>query len=177
VVSTAFIRDFLIGEADIASFSCFIRSHLLQQVEHSHKALIEAGHDVRVIAPKAEQSAVGHAITIRDPLRAKEYRENGFLGYGISGTPADCVKLGISVLLDEEPDIVLSSINAGANVGPDIMYSGTVATARESAAMGYSAIALSYDSFTPGDLTEYVKYAVELMSRIPPGRKFRKSAS
>lgn len=132
-----------------------------------YKALIEAGHDVRVIAPKTEQSAVGHSITIRNPLRATEYRENGFIGYGISGTPADCVKLGISVLLDEEPDIVLSGINAGANVGPDIMYSGTVAAAREAAAMGYSAMALSYDSFAQADLAEYAKYAASLMERLP----------
>lgn len=132
-----------------------------------YSVLVEAGHDVRVIAPQTEQSAVGHSITIRDPLRAQEHRENGFFGYGISGTPADCVKLGINVLLDEEPDIVISGINAGANVGPDIMYSGTVAAAREAAAMGYSAMALSYDSFNPADFTGYAKYAVTLLESIP----------
>lgn len=132
-----------------------------------YKALAEAGHTVRVIAPENEQSAVGHSITIRNPLRAKEYRENGFAGYGIAGTPVDCIKLGISVLLDEEPDIVLSGINSGANVGPDIMYSGTVAAAREAAAMGYPAMALSYDSFEQTDLTEYAAYAASLMARIP----------
>lgn len=132
-----------------------------------YRALTDAGHEVRVIAPKDEQSAVGHAITVRDPLRMKRYDENGFKGFGITGTPADCVKLGISVLLDEEPDIVLSGINAGANVGPDIMYSGTVAAAREAAAMGYPAMALSYDSFQPADFSEYAKYAVSLMETIP----------
>ncbi|CAK7066477.1 MAG: 5'-nucleotidase SurE [Desulfovibrio sp.] len=135
-----------------------------------YTALNEAGYDVRVIAPMSEQSAVGHSITIREPLRAKEYKENGFSGFGISGTPADCIKLGTSVLLDEEPDIVLSGINAGANVGPDIMYSGTVAAAREAAAMGCSAMALSYDSFTPVDpaeLARYATFAVDLMTRIP----------
>lgn len=132
-----------------------------------YKALIDARHEVRVIAPKNEQSAVGHAITVRDPLRMKRYDENGFRGFGITGTPADCVKLGLSVLLDEEPDIVLSGINAGANVGPDIMYSGTVAAAREAAAMGYPAMALSFDSFKPADLSEYAQYAVSLMERIP----------
>lgn len=132
-----------------------------------YKALQKSGHTVHVIAPVREQSAVGHAITVRDPLRVKEYNENGFKGFGISGTPADCVKLGISVVLDEEPDVVLSGINAGANVGPDIMYSGTVAAAREAAAMGYPAMALSYDSFSVADLSEYAEWAVSLMERIP----------
>lgn len=141
-----------------------IRAHGLRAL---YKALKDAGHDVRVIAPINEQSAVGHAITVRNPLRAKEYNENGFRGLGISGTPADCIKLGISVLLEEEPDIVLSGINAGANVGPDIMYSGTVAAAREAAAMGYPAMALSFDSFLPADLAEQAAFAVSLMERLP----------
>lgn len=141
-----------------------IRAHGLRSL---YSALKEAGHDVRVIAPVREQSAVGHAITVRDPLRVKEYNENGFRGVGITGTPADCVKLGISVVLDEEPDIVLSGINAGANVGPDIMYSGTVAAAREAAAMGYPAMAVSFDSFRQADLAEYARLAVSLMNKIP----------
>ena len=132
-----------------------------------YTALKNAGHDVRVIAPMAEQSAVGHAITVRNPLRAKEYHEGDFHGYGISGTPADCVKLGTGVLLEQKPDIVISGINAGANVGPDIMYSGTVAAAREAAAMGYPAMALSFDSFLPADLTEQAAFAVSLMERLP----------
>lgn len=132
-----------------------------------YTSLIESGHDVRVIAPQTEQSAVGHSITIRNPLRAHRYDKNGFCGFGISGTPADCVKLGISVLLDVKPDIVISGINAGANVGPDIMYSGTVAAAREAAAMGFPAMAFSHDSFGQTDLAEYAAYAVALMERTP----------
>lgn len=132
-----------------------------------YRALLDAGHTVHVVAPKTEQSAVGHAITVRDPLRVRQYAENGFTGVGVSGTPADCVKLGISVLMREEPDIVLAGINAGANVGPDIMYSGTVAAAREAAAMGYPAMALSYDSFAEDDLTGYAAFAVSLMEKIP----------
>lgn len=131
-----------------------------------YKALLGAGHKVRVVAPITEQSAVGHAITVRDPLRVKQYNEADFIGIGVSGTPADCIKLGISALLDEEPDIVLSGINAGANVGPDIMYSGTVAAAREAAAMGYPAMALSFDSFKETDLTEYAQFAVSLLDTI-----------
>lgn len=132
-----------------------------------YKALQEAGHSVRVIAPMSEQSAVGHAITILSPLRVKLVEEKDFTGYGIYGTPTDCVKLGISNLLDEKPDIVVSGINAGANVGPDILYSGTVAAATEAAHLGFPALAVSYDSFTPADLTEHARYAVAVMERIP----------
>ena len=140
-----------------------IQAHGLRSL---YNALLAAGHKVSVVAPEREQSAVGHAITVRDPLRVKQYNGDGFVGFGVSGTPADCVKLGICALLDEEPDIVISGINAGANVGPDIMYSGTVAAAREAAAMGYPALALSFDSYKETDLTEYAEYAVSLMEKI-----------
>ena len=130
-------------------------------------ALIKAGHRVTVIAPMSEQSAVGHAITILTPLRVKRVEENGFKGFGIYGTPTDCVKLGISELLDEAPDMVVSGINAGANVGPDILYSGTVAAATEAAHLGFPALAVSYDSFSASDLTEHADYAVSVMDRIP----------
>ncbi len=134
-----------------------------------YKVLLEQGHAVRVVAPVTEQSAVGHAITIRDPLRIRHFSENGFAGIGVFGTPADCVKLGLSQLLEEKPDLVISGINAGANVGPDIMYSGTVAAAREAASMGFPALAVSYDSFITGDMTEHARFAVALMQRIPWG--------
>ncbi len=67
-----------------------IQAHGLRAL---YKALIEAGHSVRVVAPVTEQSAVGHAITVRDPLRIRQYTEEGFTGTGVFGTPADCVKL------------------------------------------------------------------------------------
>lgn len=141
-----------------------IQAHGLRAL---YDAVRNAGHTACVVAPVTEQSAVGHAITVRDPLRVKEFKEKDFEGLGIYGTPADCVKLGISELLPEEPDVVISGINAGANVGPDIMYSGTVAAAREAAAMGYPALAVSHDSFKRHDLTEYAAFAVSVMERIP----------
>lgn len=132
-----------------------------------YRALREAGHTVRVIAPMSEQSAVGHAITVLSPLRVKAVEEEGFSGLGIYGTPTDCVKLGISELLDAKPDMVVSGINAGANVGPDILYSGTVAAATEAAHLGFPALAVSHDSFRPGDLAEHARFAVRVMERIP----------
>lgn len=132
-----------------------------------YTALKNAGHDVYVIAPMTEQSAVGHSITILSPLRVKQLTEDDFTGYGIFGTPTDCVKLGISELLDVTPDIVVSGINAGANVGPDILYSGTVAAATEAAHLGFPALAVSYDSFQATDLSGHAAYAVSVMERIP----------
>ncbi|WP_285905010.1 5'/3'-nucleotidase SurE [Pseudodesulfovibrio pelocollis] len=130
-------------------------------------ALVEAGHDVRVFAPVTEQSAVGHAVTLSMPLRVKEFRENGFRGQGVYGTPVDCVKLALSTLLDAPPDLVLSGINAGANVGVDILYSGTVSAATEGALMEIPSMAVSVDDFNPVDLKGQARYCVRLLSRIP----------
>jgi 5'-nucleotidase len=132
-----------------------------------YHALLRAGHQVDVIAPMTEQSAVGHAITILSPLRIKHIKESDFSGFGIYGTPTDCVKLGIGELLPHKPDIVVSGINAGANVGPDILYSGTVAAATEGAHLGFPALAVSYDSFAADDLAEHARYAVSVMEKIP----------
>jgi 5'-nucleotidase len=133
-----------------------------------YHALLEAGHEVHVFAPMTEQSAVGHAITITNPLRAKKVEEAGFSGYGIYGTPADCVKLGIGELMPGgPPEIVVSGINSGANVGPDILYSGTVAAATEAAHLGFSALAVSFDSFKSRDLGEHARYAVSVMEKLP----------
>lgn len=127
----------------------------------------KAGIEVKVVAPVSEQSAVGHAVSLSTPLRVKEFKEDGFHGLGVYGTPVDCVKLALSTLLDEKPDIVISGINSGANVGVDILYSGTVSAATEGALMGRPSIAVSYDNFTPTDLTEQADYAIKLLDKIP----------
>jgi 5'-nucleotidase len=99
---------------------------------------------VRIVAPEAEQSAVGHAITLYDPIRAREFTKDGvFYGHGIGGTPADSVKLGIYSLLPSHPDLVLSGINDGANLGINVLYSGTVSAATEAAILGVPAMAVS----------------------------------
>lgn len=132
-----------------------------------HKALKAAGHTVHVVAPIAEQSAVGHAITFLSPIRADEYRDDGFVGMGVSGTPVDCVKLALSTLLDKTPDLVLSGINKGANVGVDILYSGTVSAATEGALMSVPSMAVSMDDFKIRDLSEQADYAVKLIEIVP----------
>jgi len=108
-------------------------------------------HDVTVVAPETEQSAVGHAITIRFPLwlRKVDIKEP-FEIYSVSGTPADCVKIGIDVVLGQKPDLVISGINRGNNLGTDVIYSGTVSGALEGAIAGIPSIAVSsYDFKNP----------------------------
>ena len=131
-----------------------------------YHALIRAGHEVHVVAPVTEMSAVGHAVTLAAPLRVKTFDEKEFLGQGVSGTPADCVKLGLTTLLASPPDLVVSGINAGANVGVDILYSGTVSAATEGALMGLPALAVSFDGYSPTDLTAQGDYTALFLTRV-----------
>ncbi|OEH84818.1 5'/3'-nucleotidase SurE [Desulfuribacillus stibiiarsenatis] len=100
---------------------------------------------VFVIAPDREKSATGHAITIHDPLRVTKFHgfSDGVKAYHVDGTPADCVKLGVSTLLDDKPDLVISGINAGPNLGLDVLYSGTIAGAIEGVVQEVPSIAIS----------------------------------
>ena len=117
------------------------------------RALIEAlspCHDVYVVAPDRERSAAGHSLTLHSPLRVEEVDAK----YGAkrcwmtTGTPSDCVKLAVNAILseDEKPDMVISGINHGPNLGADILYSGTVSCAMEGAMMGIPSIATSLAS-------------------------------
>lgn len=113
------------------------------------KALAE-DHDVYVIAPDRERSAAGHSLTLHTPLRVEELESiSGAKNTWVTtGTPGDCVKIGISAILSEEekPDLVISGINHGPNLGADILYSGTVSCAMEGAMMGIPSIAVSLAS-------------------------------
>ncbi|SDN25904.1 5'-nucleotidase /3'-nucleotidase /exopolyphosphatase [Desulfonauticus submarinus] len=129
-------------------------------------ALKEMGHRVEVVAPLTEQSAVGHAITIFSPLRVKVIKENGFKGIGISGTPVDCVKWALSFHFNQKPDLIISGINNGANVGIDVLYSGTVSAATEGALLEIPALAVSIDDFRPTNLTEEAKWVSDFISKI-----------
>lgn len=103
-------------------------------------------HHVAVVAPDRERSAVGHAITLNQPLRATKISlNNGHSGYAVDGTPADCIKLAILEILPSRPDLVIAGLNPGANVGANLNYSGTVAAAKEAALCGASAIAVSIE--------------------------------
>ncbi len=108
-----------------------------------YRELVKLG-DVYVVAPETVQSGTGHGITLSAPLlTSRVIVENGFEGISVGGSPADCVKLAISQLLPRSPDLCVSGINAGANVGINVLYSGTVAAAIEAAFLGVPSIALS----------------------------------
>lgn len=108
------------------------------------KEELEKIGEVTVVAPYTEQSAAGHSLTIWTPLRVIPVKRSGvFYGWAITGTPADCVKLGISCIMEEQPDVVVSGINPGANTGINVIYSGTVSAATEALIMGCTGIALS----------------------------------
>jgi 5'-nucleotidase len=96
--------------------------------------------DVYVVAPETEQSAVAHALTLHRPLRFKKV---GSKTYYVNGTPTDCVIIGVNKILPHRPDIIVSGINNGANLGDDISYSGTVAAAIEGTFLGVPSIAVS----------------------------------
>ena len=98
-------------------------------------------NDVWVVAPETEQSASGHSLTLTLPLRVRKISARRF---AINGTPTDCVLLAVNhILCDQKPDLVLSGVNAGGNLGEDITYSGTVAAAMEGTLLGIPAVALS----------------------------------
>ncbi len=124
-------------------------------------------HDVTVVAPDRERSAVGHAITLKTPLRvAKVSLNNGDKGYAVNGTPADCIKLSIMELLDSKPDMIISGINPGANVGINVHYSGTVAAAREAALYDIPSLAVSIDGFKTKHYTEAAFFTETLSAKI-----------
>ncbi len=132
-----------------------------------YNELLQHGHDVLVAAPHTQRSAVGHAITIADPLKVSYVKvESQIAGYAVQGTPADCVKLGLNALLDTQPDIVLSGINQGANTGNHILYSGTVSAATEATMLGCQAIAVSLDVHVRGETGEDYTYAAAVAARL-----------
>jgi len=102
--------------------------------------------DITVVAPDRNRSGASNSLTLDNPLRVNQL-ENGY--YRVEGTPTDCVHLAITGLLEHEPDMVVSGINAGANLGDDVLYSGTVAAATEGRFLGLPAVAISLTSHTP----------------------------
>lgn len=131
-----------------------------------HQA-VSARHQVVVVAPETEQSAVGHAITLVDPIRVRPLGpRTGFEGWAITGTPADCVKLAVHELMDEPPQAVLSGINLGANVGINVLYSGTVSAATEAAIYGLPAMAVSLGTLTEPDFGYAAQVAAHLLDGL-----------
>ncbi len=122
-------------------------------------------HDVTVVAPESERSATSHSITIYRPLRVTKIQPSGLDGiacYVVDGQPVDCTKIGIAHVMDGKVDLVVSGINHGANLGSDIIYSGTVAAALDAVIMGYKAMAVSCVS----EFAEHFDSAAEVAARL-----------
>jgi 5'-nucleotidase len=126
------------------------------------KALQPLG-EVCVVAPDREVSACSQALTLKHPLRAERIEENV---HAVDGTPADCVNLAVVKLLPRRPDLVLSGINRGANLGEDIFYSGTVGGAREGTFFGLAAIAFSLAAKAETDFSHAAAFAARLVSLV-----------
>jgi 5'-nucleotidase len=120
--------------------------------------------DVLVVAPERERSAISHAITLHKPLRPRQVRDGW---YSLSGTPVDCVYAGILRLAPRRPDLVVSGINDGFNLGSDVFYSGTVAAAVEAALRDVPAIALS--QAPGGNFAQSAQFGVALAASVLAG--------
>lgn len=125
-------------------------------------------HDISIVAPEGQRSATGHSITLFQPLFVTEHLDGDQKGYAVSGTPSDCVKIAIQGGLISKPDLLISGINQGSNLGTDVFYSGTVSAAMEGVILGIPALAVSlasyeYENFEPSAiyLAEHLDYFVE----------------
>jgi len=118
---------------------------------------------VTVVAPERDRSGSSNSLTLERPLRVHR-ADNGF--YFVNGTPTDCVHLAITGLLEQEPDMVVSGINAGANMGDDVLYSGTVAAAMEGRFLGLPAIAVSMASYNPMHFETGVRAIADIIERL-----------
>jgi 5'-nucleotidase len=137
---------------------------------HGLDCLVRAAQplgEVTVVAPDREQSATSHSLTLHHPLRPVKLGERR---YQVDGTPTDCVMLGVEILMPERPDIVLSGINHGQNMGEDVLYSGTVAAAMEGLLLGIPAIAISFAGrdmrADPGQLDQLVEPLRRLLQHL-----------
>jgi len=142
---------------------------------------------VTIVSPDTEKSAVGHAITLSNPLRIWEIKKNSkVFGYAVNGTPADCVKIAIKVVMKKNPDLVISGINQGPNTGVNVIYSGTVSAATEATILGIPSFAISLASKESRDFSFAGSFARKIAKiifekglpegsflniNVPPGEK------
>jgi len=135
---------------------------------------LQKEHDVYIVAPEKERTCIGHAVTIHKPLRIKEISKDT---YTTNGTPADCILLAVHKILPKRPDLIISGINKGPNMGQDVNYSGTVAAAKEGAFLGIPSMAVSIaarEGFYFNDAVLSIKRIISLADNraIPYGEIF-----
>ncbi|TXH04120.1 MAG: 5'/3'-nucleotidase SurE [Nevskiaceae bacterium] len=130
---------------------CCLRDHL------------RAHHEVTVVAPDRNRSGASNSLTLLHPLRAQQHGDGVT---SVDGTPTDCVHLALNALLDQPPEMVVSGINAGANLGDDTLYSGTVAAAMEGRHLGFPAIAVSSVAAAPRHYETAARVVVRLIQQL-----------
>lgn len=147
---------------------CNDDGYMAQGIGVLAKAAADAGHEVVVSAPHRERSAASRAMTLGDPLRAERVTmplAPEVEAYAVTGTPVDCARLGLGNLCPQ-PDVVLSGINMGPNLGTDTLYSGTVAAAHEAALLGFRAVAVSCANYRPKHLQTAARLALAAAQRL-----------
>jgi 5'-nucleotidase len=133
-----------------------------------YKELVSLG-DTLVVAPASSKSGVSHSVTFHEPLVCNKVEiEGAFSGFSVEGSPADCVKLAFMQLCPKKPDLLVAGINAGANAGINVYYSGTVAAAMEGAFLHIPAVAMSLERDEPMDFEAAAKYCVSILRRLLP---------
>ncbi|NOZ52879.1 MAG: 5'/3'-nucleotidase SurE [Gammaproteobacteria bacterium] len=125
--------------------------------------MLQTVAEVNVVAPNRNRSGASNSLTLDRPMRATE-TENGFIS--VDGTPTDCVHLAITGLLKQEPDMVVAGINAGSNLGDDVIYSGTVAAAIEGRFLGFPAIAVSLEGHDPVHYETAAQVTLSLIAQL-----------
>ncbi|MDB5987766.1 MAG: surE [Nevskia sp.] len=124
---------------------------------------LRAAHELEIVAPDRNRSGASNSLTILNPLRVHRHADGT---HCVDGTPTDCVHLALTGLLKETPDMVVSGINMGANLGDDTLYSGTVAAAMEGRHLGISAIAVSCVSYEPQHFDTAARVTLQLIDRL-----------
>ena len=127
--------------------------------------------EVTIVAPDREQSATSHSLTLFHPLRSRRTIDGAHV---VDGTPTDCVLLALNELLPRRPELCLSGVNHGPNMGEDVLYSGTVAAAMEATVMGIPAIAVSYTGDRPEEIEGWETLLLELLRQLAVADRFPK---
>ena len=123
--------------------------------------------EVVIVAPETEQSAMGHAITLTQPIKVRKVVEKGeFIGYAVNGTPADCIKIATATLFNRPPEMVVSGVNQGGNLGTCALYSGTVSAATEATIEEIPAIAVSLNTFENSDFEFAAEFGAKLAGMV-----------
>jgi 5'-nucleotidase len=131
----------------------------------------EDKYQISIVAPESQKSATGHSITLFEPLFITRHTlGNNSTGYAVRGNPADCVKLAIQGEIIPRPDLVISGINNGPNLGTDVFYSGTVSAAMEGVLLGIPALAISLASFSNSNFEPATRFVVKFLEEFNPRR-------